>query len=200
MDITRLRLEAKAGDGRALVQVREFGFRARAEGFTVTYEGGCVELTGAPGLGDEAGQSQRVCQGDGPDDVARKFGVPFFGLGLGGASFPDLDLRQPELGFVAVERDGKWYVSPTRTVLDNVVGMLRVLDRPALDAMRQAFESFTGQASAEGFVEEESGSGQSVVPAPEQPPAVDVYREPPTIGTGEAPSTSVAVQGPPPGY
>ena len=49
-----------------------------------------------------------------------------------------------DVGFVVVQNGGKWYVSPTRTVLDDVLAVLHALPTDVLDRIRQAFSDGLG--------------------------------------------------------
>jgi hypothetical protein len=63
-------------------------------------------------------------------------------------------LPKPKLGFVTVKRDGKWFVSPTRTMLDSVTAYMRTFDRKTIDCFTDQIEKqadevrrvFTGEA------------------------------------------------------
>jgi hypothetical protein len=60
------------------------------------------------------------------------------------AAPPELDLEQPRTGFVVVRRDGAWYVSPTRTLIEAVNSVLRVLDREDIEEVRDFLEDLFG--------------------------------------------------------
>jgi hypothetical protein len=49
-----------------------------------------------------------------------------------------------DLGIVVVQRDGAWYVSPLRTMLDDVLAVLHALPTDVLDKIRQAFSNGLG--------------------------------------------------------
>lgn len=52
------------------------------------------------------------------------------------AKSPLHDMKVPDdLGITVVQRDGAWYVSPTRTLLDLLVGALRAVDKDSLDKL-----------------------------------------------------------------
>ena len=126
MTIDPLRLESRDTDGGSLVQVRSIGIRGVFGGMTVDYRDGCVTF-------GEAGAEEKVCQDD-------------LGADLPAALEPLMKLRtsQPDLGFVTVERDGEWFVSPTRTFLDGFVATAKVFERSDLDAIAEAFGSLFG--------------------------------------------------------
>ena len=138
VDITALELAATEDGDRALVQIRKLEFDARlANGeFAVSYRDGCATLSG-PG-----GEQERLCGED-----LQKGGVPGLLGPLTGGDVPHLDVEQPDLGFVTVRRDGEWYLSPTRTVIDNVTAFLKVLERDDLDQLAEFVAGFIGFAS-----------------------------------------------------
>lgn len=160
VEITELEVEAQVDGDRALVQVREFGFRADvpSEDVFVEYADGCLSL-------DIEGTLQEVCPGRSPEDVLGSL----FGSAFGGipAFFdeiepPPLDLERPELGFVVVREGGEWYVSPTRTLVENVTAFLRPFERADLDTIveyvQELFLSF--EEFGEEFEESEVLTGE----------------------------------------
>lgn len=131
VDITQLDLRTAAqGGDRAMVQIEKLAFDGlvREENLRITYRDGCATLAPITGRG----RSERFCPGDFGEGAPELFGQFF-----PGGPIPDLDVEQPALGIATVRRDGKWYVSPVRTVLDNVIATLKVLDRADLDAIRE---------------------------------------------------------------
>lgn len=84
------------------------------------------------------GRAERFCPGDFGEGAPERFDQS----SPKGSDAPQLDVAQPALGLATVRSDGRWYVSPTRTVLDNVVATLKVLDRDDLRALRDLFEQF----------------------------------------------------------
>ena len=48
--------------------------------------------------------------------------------------------KRPDFGMVAVKRDGKWFVSPTRTMLDSITALMKSLDRRALECIKGEIE------------------------------------------------------------
>jgi hypothetical protein len=116
----------------ALVKIDKMSFRFSLPelNISVDYDGTCAtmnlgEVFGAPG-------PQRVC-----------------GKGLlPSAQLPGLQ-RQIDSGFVAVRRDGLWYVSPTRTLLDGFAAMLKALRPADLETFKQFFGAFEGMGSGQ---------------------------------------------------
>jgi peptidylprolyl isomerase len=47
---------------------------------------------------------------------------------------------KPEIGFVAIKRDGKWFVSPSRTMIDSMTAVMKKLDRKDLDCIKEQIE------------------------------------------------------------
>ncbi|MEY2569324.1 MAG: hypothetical protein QOE35_3853 [Actinomycetota bacterium] len=121
-DVKALELRADRSGSHATVTLQrlEVAFTSGEDSGTVAYDGKCVTFTGpnmAPGEG-------RVC----PDDAN------------GPKELTGIASRLPAQGIVAVERDGQWFVSPTRTVLEAVVGALKALQRSDLDGLRDFFQ------------------------------------------------------------
>ena len=55
--------------------------------------------------------------------------------------------KTPSTGIVAVKRDGRWYVSPVRTALDDLTNALKVIDRKDLEELRQQAADITNGMS-----------------------------------------------------
>ncbi len=127
--VTSLELETKRNGGRATVDVKRFALAfemADARG-TVSFDGECVTMSGP----DVPAGEGRIC----PEDQG------------GPQALTDLASRMPTQGFVTVEQDGEWYVSPSRTVLESVVGALEALQRSDLDELRDSFSGFAVEES-----------------------------------------------------
>ena len=45
--------------------------------------------------------------------------------------------KKPKLGFTAVKQDGKWFVSPSRTLLDGMTAYLRIISKKDLDTYQK---------------------------------------------------------------
>ena len=119
--ITSLDLEADRSGGHAVVQAKRFAVAFEMTDFsgTIAFDGKCVTVDG-PDIPPNEG---RFC----PEDQDAP------------AVITDLAARMPASGFVAVEHDGSWYVSPTRTLLESVVTVFKTLHRSDLDALRDFF-------------------------------------------------------------
>jgi hypothetical protein len=127
LQITDLKLRSEKDGDQATVYVDDAKVVAKADGTTVlSYADGCAVV-----------QERKICKGDDPtaalhDSLA---GNPMASL-FGNLTLPKLDIGQPKVGIVTVQRDGKWFVSPIRTGLGAVTATLKVLDRSDLDAIR----------------------------------------------------------------
>lgn len=126
-------LDTNRDGSHASVAIKGFEVAFSTEGDTgsVAYDGKCVTLSGP----DVAPEDSRVC----PEDAE------------GFAAFEGFASRLPAQGLVVVERDGQWYVSPTRTVLESLTGALRAMQRSDLDKLRDFFQGMT--VGEEQFVE-----------------------------------------------
>jgi len=137
IDIGTLDLAAATSGDHSLVTVKKLAFTGTAgppdEKVQFSYADGCVSF-GAVG-----GAPQRFCANelrDNPEQFLSQFGIPPIQL-------PKIDIKNPAVGFVTVQRDGDWYVSPTRTVLEDIAGVMRVLDRSHLDQFKKFAEQMT---------------------------------------------------------
>lgn len=145
IDIGTLELAADTSGDESLVTVKKFNFTGRfgppEESFQLSYTDGCATF-GGPGV-----EQQRFCASelrDNPEQFLEQFGIPGFRV-------PNIDIQNPAVGFVTVKRDGKWYVSPTRTVLEDFAAVLRVLERRHLDEFRRFAEDVSRGVEEEDF-------------------------------------------------
>jgi hypothetical protein len=121
-DISTLELDADTDGDHAVVKVEELEFSAEGEGFGFSLEDECFNLQ----LPES--EPQEICEGDDASEAlpfpgAEDFEVPEF-------SFEGKAL---EAGIVATRVDGKWFVSPIRTVLEAWVAVLKLLEPEDLD-------------------------------------------------------------------
>ena len=86
------------------------------------------------------------------------------GLGLG-RSCSSVKKARPKIGFIAVKREGKWFVSPIRTSLDAMTAFFKQVDRKDLDCIRKQIE--TAVNSVRGTVG--AGASDSTFEAPTDP-------------------------------
>lgn len=125
-DVKSLELAANRDGDHATVDLESISvtFTAAGESGGFAFDGTCVTVSGPdvpPGEG-------RLC----PEDAE------------GPEALTGLASRVPAQGFVAVQRGGSWYVSPTRTVLESILGTLKAVQRSDLDGLR---DFFTGEWS-----------------------------------------------------
>src|SRR6185436_20625078 len=95
-----LDLSSRTSGDEAVVKIDKLAFRLSVpgEGVTVDYDGKCATIKGV-------------------EDFFGFGGAPICGDALSQQAIPGLNVS-PDIGIVAVREDGKWYVSPSRTVLD----------------------------------------------------------------------------------
>lgn len=128
--IRSLKSTVERNGGQALVKLTNVAFdlTSRDPAFTVKVADGCVEIRN-----NRTREVKRECGDavDGWSEAAEFFGVPA----------PRLSLGQPDLGFVVVEREGQWYVSPTRTFLEGFNAILAIFDRQDLDELTEFFQN-----------------------------------------------------------
>ena len=151
VDVTRLDLSSEIdGD---VAQVRLGGFEASGTvpdlgRFSVSYDGDCFTF-------EADVEADTICASDLPQS------------GFGGAN--------TEMVATTVRDDGQWYLSPTRTLFQQVLSALRALDRDDLDDPESLFGPFFGAGLGLAFAEggdfvEGPGDGTSffdVTPAPD---------------------------------
>jgi hypothetical protein len=115
LTVTDLELEARPVDGGALVIVRSFGIDGEIDGdrMSISWDGDCVRAED-PDLEVDYDSC----------DPQSMFGPGFEG---GELDAPPIDFGGLEAGFMTVEVGGRWYLSPTRTVLGGLVSVLRVI-------------------------------------------------------------------------
>ncbi len=129
-EITRLELSSRVDGDRTVVKVDDIAFRYQIPelDLSVTYDGECVVFR------FRGEQPERDCEaGIGP-------ALPFF--------VPPVDVPQADVGFVAIREDGAWYVSPTATLFEGMVGTLRAMTRSDLEAIKDFIQfGFTDEFS-----------------------------------------------------
>lgn len=97
------------------------------EAVSASFDGECVTVEGPDGKAEEQ------CTGDLSD------------LGPLGDI---LNVDDAVVGVSTVEVDGRWYVSPTRTMFDAVVGLLASLDDDAISKLPMGMGGFFGMSEA----------------------------------------------------
>jgi hypothetical protein len=123
LTIRTLDLSSRTSGDEAVVKIDKLAFRLSVpgEGVTVDYDGRCATIKGV-------------------EDFFGFGGVPICGDALSQA-IPGLKVS-PDIGVVAVREDGKWYVSPSRTVLDAMIAVLKALEPSYLEMLKQFFGTF----------------------------------------------------------
>lgn len=114
-----LAAEREGSHATVTIEKLAIAFAVAGETGEVSFDGRCVEIV-AP---DVPPDQSRMC----PDD--QEVPEPF-----------EFATRLPAQGFVVVEEAGQWYVSPTRTVLESLVGVLKAVQPDDLEGIRQFFE------------------------------------------------------------
>jgi len=157
LHVDGLELDTDVDADRARVAFKAVAFSGVVDGEAVSFswDGECVRVE-APQMGVE-----EQCRGDEPSaDDEMLFPIP---AGLGSLQF----------SLTAVQVDGAWYVSPTGSVLDLVVDVLRGLEREDVENIGDFFSGFFpffGTSSSESFssvggsIEVEPGDDELVPP------------------------------------
>ncbi len=130
VEITDLSLDAEEDGDTASVVVAGFAVDASFDGEAVSasFDGECVTVEGPDG------EVEEQCTGD---------------LGDLGPLADVLNLDDAAVaGVSTVEVDGRWYVSPTRTMLDSVVGLLASLDDDAISKLPMMGGGLFGMSEA----------------------------------------------------
>jgi hypothetical protein len=100
-----------------LVVVKTISVSGRVAGTSFTYRNGCAGAQGIQVCRDNLGQLMTA--GHAPQAAS---------------DLVDLFARmRPQIGFVTVKEDGKWFVSPTRTLLDDATAILAAVTPAQLD-------------------------------------------------------------------
>lgn len=103
------------------------------------------------------------------------------GAASGAQCRPATPRPKASLGFVTVRRDGLWYVSPTRTMLDSMTASLKQLDRASLDCLRDELEKQLGDlgglAGLGANAEPDPGLGDSTFDPPTTEGTLDTLPE-----------------------
>jgi hypothetical protein len=123
LNVPTLTLKGRVTGDEAVVMIDKIAFRLTVPdaGISVDYDGKCATIKGAEGFfGLDGGP---IC-----GDELSKQAIP--------------GLKNPDIGITAVREGGFWYVSPSRTVLDGIIGILQSLQPRTLDELKQFFQSF----------------------------------------------------------
>ena len=122
--------------------------------FAAAYDGACTTIT-SPGNA----KPTRSCSADAQAQLDT--------AGLGALS--GLATLDKTLGITVVEVDGHWYVSPTRTSMELLVGILRQLDQKKLRDIVESLTDFLGTSATTTF----SPVGDAIEPATSEPATTD---------------------------
>jgi hypothetical protein len=142
IDLKTLDLTSEVHADDTLVKIKHMTFTATSGHVRVDYDGTCFKSQGLP-------VPPSLCG----NQLAQLSGVP-------------LATTKPDVGFVCVKVGGSWYVSPTRTVLEDITAVLRTLKPSDLTSLMRVFQHFSGGFFGSGerhFIP----TGPSVVPLPQ---------------------------------
>jgi len=156
ISITSLELSSTPHAGGALVVVRRFGVTVStgSESFEYDPVNRCLKVTkgdassvvGACGHDQSSARSGGTCDASGSSATPDISVTPDSSItACEGSATPDLQPAlkalkdiHPELGIVTVERGGKWFVSPVRTLLDDAAAVLHAVSAGTLDTLTKA--------------------------------------------------------------
>ena len=138
------------------VVVKKFAVSGRtaAGAFSAAYDGACTTVT-LPG----DAKPTKSCAADAQAQLNT--------LGLGALS--GLATLDKTLGVTVVEVDGHWYVSPTRTLMELFVGILRQVDQKTLGDIGGSLAGLLGTSARTKF----SQVGTAIEPATSEPATTD---------------------------
>ena len=139
--ITSLALSSSAVAGGTFVKVGDLGLSVKYHGETFGLEGGCLTVSTAAGTARECPSKVMVSKV----------------LGSLIAAFPPslrplldrLTKFRPAVGFVTVQENGQWFVSPVLTMSDEVNGFLAVLQPGGLVAFASFLENHAQEQRTE---------------------------------------------------
>jgi len=128
----------------------------------VTYDGTCLRTDYRVTGDDDPYEKHTSCDGHtpGPDEPVRPRDNPLssFAVFGGGAELPT---------FTVVERNGRWFISPVRTLLDSLVRTLRGMEPGDVDALATRLEDSWRGGFGDGI------SGRRLEPYPHAEAATD---------------------------
>jgi hypothetical protein len=120
----------------------------------LTFDGRCLHVDRRINDADTPYFSQDVCDGDQPPTKPMDGGNPITALAIfgGGVDLPT---------FTVVERNGRWFISPARTLLDSTVSTLEGMNEAtAVDAFASRLAASWKAGAGDGL------SGQPIEPPP----------------------------------
>lgn len=148
--ITNLGLTSSPVDGGVLVKVRDLGLSVTYDGITIAYRGGCVSY-------GYQGRSVRRCPSRAASSAEIRKIIAAFPSSLRPLA-TRLTKDRPAIGFVAVQENGRWYVSPVATLLNDLNGYLSLLQPGDLTAIASLAER-PAEAKALGHALEQAVLG-----------------------------------------
>lgn len=130
------------------------------EDLRADYRGDCLTIV-------QEGETKKGC---GRDGLAKLFtdltGTPIDFTSIpattGGLSGPCGKFAQPKLGFTVIKRDGLWYVSPFRTMLDTMTNSMKILERKDLDCIVKETKKVVDENQDDLFGTSSSSSSSSL--------------------------------------
>jgi hypothetical protein len=134
VEISDLDLQTSDVDGGKLVAVKggKISFDVDGGHVEISSSDGCVTITPQPG----DGQEPRICANDIAADSPELTSGPYGELV---SRFADVSM-----GVVVVERDGRWFVSPLRTMSNALLTLVGTIERADLEPGGALHELFTG--------------------------------------------------------
>ena len=133
--VPTLELASQVHGDEALVTVEKMDVEAQGDFGTFSLRDGCVHFSG------EDIPSRDLCPGDNPTDVLGMSPFGFFGNPQE-VQPPKLSFagKHAKVGIVTTKVDGEWYVSPVRTLLEDMVAVMRLAEPHDLDEIRDYFD------------------------------------------------------------
>ena len=165
-DVQRNRIETavEGTDSTRTVRVTalDLDIRDELKKIHVTYENGCFHTDYRLADDDPPYASYNFCDGHtpGPEERQRPRDNPLSSLAIfgGGADLPV---------FTVVERNGRWFISPVRTLLESIVTSLRALEPGDVDAFAERLAASWHGGLGDGL------SGRRIEPYPAEEAATD---------------------------
>lgn len=135
--VPTLELDSETDGDHGRVFVRDVAVEGTADGRAFSLGDGCFDVAGE--------EPVHFCT---DDDPAALFG-PTFGTGSR-VEPPTLSFagKHAKIGIAVTRVDGKWYVSPTRTLLEGLVGELRLFQPRDLESIRDYIQQMIDEATS----------------------------------------------------
>lgn len=151
-----LDLAADTTGDQSMVTITALELSGSSGGTTFSFKDGCLDVSGD--------SPQHLCPGQNIVQGLQALPLSLFG----DVQPPQFSFagKHAKVGIVATRVDGKWYVSPTRTLLTDVVAAMKLVEPSDLDKARDWFKQI--QASIRDFGQSSSSCVQ-VTPAGQGP-------------------------------